>query len=140
MRVPIQACRQVPLRRAGLLGMALLAAATVLMGFAACGAGQRDNGVVYGKVFGSGGPAVVSRSGKVGTAIENVPMKNLTVTASRPHSSTKFKTVTSHDGGFSLSVPPGTYVVEATCGKAEPPAVRVSPGVRVKRNLHCVFL
>ena len=139
MRVPVQACRNVPVRRAGLPGAALLAAVTVLLGVAACSAGRPENGTVYGTVLGSGGPAIVSRSGTIRSALENVPMKNETVIATRDHSSTKFETATSRDGAFSLSVPPGTYVLEATCGTAEPPAVRVPPAARVKRNIHCYF-
>lgn len=150
MRVPIQACRQVPLRRSGLLGVALLAALTVLLGVAACGAGQNagttrpdydprysvtDKGTVHGTVFGGGGPAVVSRSGKVRPAMDNHPMENAAVIMTR-------ETITSHNGAFSLSVPPGTYVLEAgfgkaVCGKAWPPAVRVPPGGRVKRDIYC---
>lgn len=157
MRVPVQACRQVPLRRSGLLGVALLAAGTVLLGVAACGAGQNagatrpdydprssvtHNGTVHGTVFGGGGPAVVSRSGKVGPAMENHPMEDAAVIVARAHSSLKFKTITSRDGAFSLSVPPGTYMLEAgsgkaICAKAWPPAVRVPPGGRVKRDIYC---
>lgn len=138
--MPIQACQHVPVRRSDLPGVALLAAVTVLLGVAACGAGQTEDGTVYGTVFGSGGPAVVPPSGTVRTAMENVPLRNVTVAATRAHSDTKFETATSHDGTFSLSVPPGTYVLEATCGKAEPPAVRVPPRARVKRNIHCYFI
>ncbi len=60
-------------------------------------------------------------------------MENATVTVTRAHSRLKLETSTSHDGAFTLSVPPGTYELEAgfgkaVCGESWPRTVRVSPG------------
>lgn len=149
MRVPVGAYWQVPVRRSSLPGVALLGAVTAVLGVAACtgqtnsftgqtesGTGQTNNGTVYGSVFGSGGP-LKDPSRNLSSPR---PMKNLTVIAARVHSSTKFATVTSNDGTFSLSVASGTYILEAACGKAEPPVVRVPPGAKVKRDIHCQFV
>ena len=125
--------RQVPVPRPGLLGVVLLVAVAVLLG-AACGTRQTTNGTVYGTVTGSGGPATIPPK-RLGPS----PMKHVTVTVTRAHSSKKFHTVTSNDGAFSLSVPPGAYVLRAECGTAQQPAVSVASGAKVKRNINCHF-
>lgn len=138
MRVPIQACRHVPVRRAGLPGMALLAAVAVLLGVTAC-AGQTENGTVYGTVVGGGGPFRPAKPVR--------PMQHVTVIAIGAHSPTRFTTVTSQHGAFSLTLPPGTYVLLGPCVEHSGsysrirkflPRVRVPPGGRVKRDIECV--
>lgn len=125
----------------------IIAAAAVVSALAGCGSGHRwvlfhghghgqiTNGCVYGTVFGSGGPATFPPR-----KMDHIPMKKVTVIATRDHLGTKFQTVTSNRGTFSLSIPPGTYVLTSECGKAAPPAVRMRPGAKVKRNIDCKFV
>lgn len=129
----LRAYRQVLARRSGLPGVALLAAMIALLGVAGyCSGHSAANGIVYGTVFGSGGP-------NPAVANKQIRMKDVAVTAARADSSTKFQTVTSNHGTYSLSVPPGTYVLRSECGKARPPAVRVPSGAKIKRNIDCEF-
>ena len=134
MRVSLRAYWDVPVRCSGLQGVALLAA-VVLLGVAGCGAGQRANGTLYGTVFGSGGPATFPP-----TKMEHVPLTKVTVIVDRVHSSVEFQTVTSTLGSFSLTLPPGTYLLRSECGKARPPSVRVASGAKIKRNIDCEFV
>ena len=121
--------------RPGLPGVALLVAVAVAVLLAAgCGTRQNTNGTVYGTVSGSGGTAAIPPK-RLGPS----PMKHVTVTVTRAHSSKKFHTVTSNEGAFSLRVPPGAYVLRAECGTAQPPAVSVASGAKVKRNINCQF-
>ena len=71
--------------------------------------------------------------------MENTRLRDVTVIAAGADSSVKFQTVTAHDGTFSLSIPPGTYLLDSQCGKARPYAVRVRSGAKVKRSIHCEF-
>jgi hypothetical protein len=74
-------------------------------------------------------------------------MKNVAVIAIGAHSPTRFRTVTSQDGAFSLSLPPGTYLLVGPCGQNSGtysrirkflPRVYVPPGAKVKRDIECV--
>jgi Carboxypeptidase regulatory-like domain len=121
------------IRTSAIRGVTLLVTAAVLLG-AACGTEQTTKGTVYGTVYGSGGPATVPPK-RLGPS----PMKHVTVTVTRAHSGKKFHTVTSNEGAFVLRIPPGAYLLRAECGTARPPAVRVAPGAKVKRNINCQF-
>jgi hypothetical protein len=115
-----------------------IAAVTLALGVTACGAGQGKNGVVYGTLYGSGGPLVHPKHG-TSSPNSRYRIKDVTVSARRDTSGRKFETVTSRNGSYSLNVPPGTYVLQAACGKANPPTVQVPSGGKVKRNIQCVF-
>ena len=130
MWVPIQACRQVPVRRSGLPGLALLAAVAVLLGVTACAASPSRNATVYGTVFASTGAIRGSHPG---------PMKDATVIATSAQSGKKVQTVTSNAGTYTLSVPPGIYLLRTACGPV-PPRVRVRPGAKIRRNINCTSI
>jgi hypothetical protein len=125
----------------------IIAAIAVASALAGCGSGHRwvafrghghsqiTNGIVYGTVFGSGGPRTFPPR-----KMDHIPMKNVTVIATRDHLGTKFQAITSNHGTFSLSIPPGTYVLTSECGSASPAAVRMRPGTKVERNIDCEFV
>jgi hypothetical protein len=113
-------------------GVVVLVAVAVGLAVTACGAGQTKTGTVYGTVFGSGG-----LNEPVGKPIKRLRVEDVTVIATRQGPAVKFKAVSSGDGSFSLTVPPGTYTVKAAGCTAEPPTVRVEPGAKVKSDMDC---
>ena len=121
---------------------------TVALALTACSAAHArtgadagaKNGTIAGTVYGSGGPPVLSKNGTPRPAANHAPMKKITVVAVQVLSGTKFQTSTAGNGTFALRVPPGSYVLEAICGKANPPVVHVLPDANAHRNIECQFV
>jgi hypothetical protein len=112
----------VPVRCVGYFVDALVLVAAGL-GVAGCGASQRatsHDATVYGRVLNGGHDSVTV------TAARILPDKKFHL----------FHALTSNAGAFSLSVPPGAYILTSPpCGRV---SVRLRAGSRVKRNFNCV--
>jgi hypothetical protein len=97
-----------------------------------CSQSPSQNGTVTGTVLGDGGPSVTA-------ADRPQPLKQVKVTLIAVSSGTRYQTITRDKGTFTISVPPGTYILDSACGRAEPDTVRVTAGTRVKRTINCHF-
>lgn len=112
----------------------MLMVGAIVLGVSACGQSQSENGTVTGTVLGNGGPPRVTQASP-----KPELMKKIKVTLTPVNSGTRYQTVTSVNGAFTISVPPGTYQLDSACGRAEPRTVRVSARTRTNRTIECHF-
>jgi hypothetical protein len=102
------------------MGALLLAA---LPGAAGCSTSHADtshDATVYGKVLNGGPHRVTVIAGRI---LADKKLRN-------------FHTLTSTAGTFSITVPPGAYILTSPpCGRV---MLRLRPGDKVKQNFNCI--